>query len=147
MKKIFIVDIDGTLADLGHRLHFIQSTPKQWDAFYEACDHDAPIQNVINVIKAIVKEGGRIAYLTGRPERVREKTVDWLHGQGLPVWHLVMRKDRDHREDTITKRELLESLLNSDTEIVGVFEDRPSVCRVWRELGLTVFQVGSGEEF
>jgi hypothetical protein len=60
---------------------------------------------------------------------------------------LLMRRDGDHRPDTVTKREHMAGLIEAGTKIEAVFEDRPSVCRVWRELGLTVFQVGSGEDF
>jgi FMN phosphatase YigB (HAD superfamily) len=31
---IYIFDIDGTLADISHRLHFIQQEPKDWRGFY-----------------------------------------------------------------------------------------------------------------
>jgi predicted secreted acid phosphatase len=144
--KTYIVDIDGTLADLGHRLHFIQQEPKQWDAFFEACSEDTPINGVIFVIKALLHDGAYIVFLTGRPEKVRAKTVTWLNEQGLPVNHLIMRRDGDHREDTVAKLELLRSL-PTGAEIAGIFEDRPSVCRTWRSMGLAVFQVGSGEEF
>ncbi len=57
-----------------------------------------------------------------------------------------MRKEGDHRPDTIAKKELLDRLIAEGHQIAGVFEDRPSVVRVWRELGLTVFQM-THEEF
>lgn len=37
MKSVYVFDIDGTLADLTHRLHHIQKQPKDWDAFFDAC--------------------------------------------------------------------------------------------------------------
>jgi hypothetical protein len=57
-----------------------------------------------------------------------------------------MRRDGDHRPDTLTKRELLDKIIADGGVVAGVFEDRPSVCRVWREMGLTVFQMNH-EEF
>lgn len=146
--KRYIVDIDGTLANISHRLHFIRSEPKQWDAFFEACSEDAPIQDVIDVVKSLDRATPRpqIIYLTGRPERVRMKTVAWLTQHGLPLGQLIMRKDGDYRADTTAKRELLERILAEGSTVAGVFEDRPSVCRVWREMGLTVFQM-THEEF
>lgn len=145
MARVFIVDIDGTLADLGHRLHFINGEKKDWDAFFEGCDKDLPIKDVIDVIRMIGLAGEIIVYLTGRPERVRGKTLEWLFLQGLPNGIVIMRKDGDHREDTVAKRELMGAIIAGGDKIAGVFEDRPSVCRVWREMGLTVFQVNDKE--
>jgi hypothetical protein len=153
--KTYICDLDGTVADISHRLHYIDRTREggpDWDAFFDACGSDEPIQNVIDVVRAIGFQGWHddqteIIYLTGRSERVRDKTTAWLHYNGLPKGELIMRRDGDHRPDTITKRELMEKLASEGRVVVGVFEDRPSMCRLWRELGLTVFQVGSGEEF
>lgn len=149
-NRIYIVDIDGTLADIKHRLQFIQGETKNWDGFFDACDQDKPIEDVINVIRALGFEawhGGTVefVYLTGRPERVRGKTQAWLKRQGLPSGMLVMRKDDDHRPDTESKAELMRTILDAGIIVAGVFEDRPSVVRVWREMGLTVFQMNDKE--
>lgn len=148
--RVYIVDIDGTLADIDHRLHFVQGEPKKWDEFFEACNGDKPIRDVIHVVRAIAAydrgEETEIIYLTGRPESVRDKTTIWLMTYGLPNGRLIMRRNGDHRADTIAKRELLEELISEGKHIAGVFEDRPSVVRVWREMGLTVFQL-KHEEF
>lgn len=151
MKRTYIVDIDGTLARIDHRLHFIQQEPKDWNGFFDACGEDEPINDVIQVIRCIGlfewhDEGTRIIYLTGRPERVCQKTMDWLMVNCLPNGELIMRKDGDHRPDTIAKRELMEKIIAEGGRIAGVFEDRPSVVREWRKMGLTVFQMNH-EEF
>ena len=148
--RYFIFDIDGTLADCPHRLPLIDRARvggPDWDEFFAAYDKDTPIEPVIEVAKALLAAGYQIIYLTGRPFRAEQATSRWLRAQGLPGSPIIMRADGDHRPDTETKREKLDQLIEIDTEIVGVFEDRPSMCRVWREMGLTVFQVGSGEEF
>ena len=52
MKTEFvIVDIDGTVADLRHRLHFIQGEKKDWDAFYSHAGEDSPIQDLRKSLK------------------------------------------------------------------------------------------------
>jgi hypothetical protein len=110
---------------------------------------------VIDVVKAIAflsytteddTELCKIVYLTGRPHRVRHQTEEWLWDHALPKGELIMRRDGDHRPDTLTKRELLDKIIADGGVVAGVFEDRPSVCRVWREMGLTVFQMNH-EEF
>lgn len=153
MKLAYIFDIDGTLADCKHRLHFIQGEKKNWDAFFNACEDDKPIWDVIQVAKSIAArppdadvDSLKIVYLTGRPEKIRSKTEDWLHRYGCPKGLLVMRADGDHRPDFVAKKKLLEDLIGMGYRVAGIFEDRPSVVRVWRRMGMTVFQM-TEEEF
>ena len=80
-------------------------------------------------------------FATGRPERARNATYQWMMKNSVPGGILMMRKDGDHREDTVVKKEFMDELLANGHRIAGVFEDRPSVVRVWREMGLTVFQM------
>lgn len=148
--KTYIVDIDGTLAKIDHRLSYIGGDWKDWDAFFDLCSEDEPIQDVIDVVRCLAMSEAewmfpKIIYLTGRPERIRSKTVDWLRKHHLPEGELIMRKDGDHRPDTTAKRELMDSIIAKGGRIAGVFEDRPSVVRVWREMGLTVFQMQDKE--
>ena len=152
-KRTYIVDLDGTVAKLDHRLPLIQGEPesKDWDAFFDACTKDEPIRDVIDVIRAVAfyadatREETRIIYLTGRPERIRLKTAAWILTNKLPNGELVMRKDGDHRPDTKAKKELMQKIMSEGDRIAGIFEDRPAMCRVWRELGLTVFQLNHVE--
>jgi hypothetical protein len=151
MKRVYIVDIDGTIADASHRLHFIEGEKKDWDGFFAACVGDKPIQDVIDVICAVdgyferYYGGAEIVYLTGRPEKIRRQTIGWLMANGLPNGRLVMREDGDHRPDTQAKLELLEGMKVMGERVAGVFEDRPAMVRVWRDLGLTVFQMNHKE--
>jgi phosphoglycolate phosphatase-like HAD superfamily hydrolase len=41
--KTVIFDLDGTLADLTHRLHYVKNGNRNWDKFFEECDKDLPI--------------------------------------------------------------------------------------------------------
>lgn len=43
--RCYIFDIDGTIADLSHRLPHIQKEPKDWDAFFGCVADDAPMLN------------------------------------------------------------------------------------------------------
>lgn len=38
--KYIIVDLDGTLANIDHRLHYIKQNKPDWNAFYGACKDD-----------------------------------------------------------------------------------------------------------
>lgn len=51
-RTSFVVfDLDGTLSNIDHRLHYIQRPPseKDWAAFFAACENDLPIGPMIRV--------------------------------------------------------------------------------------------------
>ena len=39
-RPVAVFDIDGVLADVSHRLHYLQSYPQRWDRFFAAADRD-----------------------------------------------------------------------------------------------------------
>jgi len=90
-------------------------------------------------------------YSTGRTEKVRGITVEWLQKFRLPTPQRVyMRKDGDHREDNEVKAELLDQITSRYSRLVGytiggVFEDRQQVVDMYRARGLRVFQVAKGD--
>jgi uncharacterized HAD superfamily protein len=141
MKNIVIVDIDGTIADCTHRLHYLENN--DWDSFYEACDKDKPIQPIIDLVKILTKSY-RVIFCTGRRGEVGEKTGAWLQkyfGNTLPSYHYHMRKIGDRRPDTIIKPEMIEKYKNN---IAFILEDRDSMVQKWRELGYTCLQTQEG---
>lgn len=144
MKKIVLVDIDGTISKVGDRLKYLQQKPKDWDSFYNACFEDEPIQEIVDLVKSLSRNYS-IVFCTGRREQVREKTIDWLFEHyGLPV-NLLMRKDGDKRHDTEAKPELLENAGIELRDIAFILEDRKSMVKKWRELGLKCLQVAEGD--
>lgn len=140
---VYIFDLDGTLADIRHRLHFIEGKKKDWDAFYDACVHDIPISNTIHVLNQLCLQE-EVIICSGRSERVREQTEEWLAEYGVYYDKLLMRPIGDTRPDAELKLEWLNSgeLGNS---ILGVFEDRDRMVKMWREQGLTCYQVCEGD--
>lgn len=149
---VYIFDIDGTLANLEHRLHHINTDgqpKKDWAAFFADCDKDAPIKEVIKTCQDLASNN-YIVLITGRTEDIRAKTIDWLSEQGIEYDGLYMRKTGDNRQDNIVKSELLDKFLSDwkmkieKEEILGVFEDRQQVVDMYRARGLRVFQVAPG---
>jgi phosphoglycolate phosphatase-like HAD superfamily hydrolase len=140
---MIVFDIDGTLAIPGKRLKYLQQTPKNWDAFYEACGEDEPNQDIVELARNL-EHFEEIIFVTGRRESTRAKTVAWLEEQELGIYedNLFMRADGDYRHDTIVKPELVKDFMG---KITMVFEDRTSMVKKWRELGLTCLQVAEGD--
>ena len=145
MKETVVVDIDGTIAKVGDRLKYLQQEKKDWDSFYEHCDEDEPIEDIIRLVQKLYFGGCKIVFCTGRRESVREKTVEWIkkHLNFNPVsYRLLMRKDNDWRHDTVVKPLMLD--VPAD-EVLLVLEDRDSMVKKWRELGYTCLQVNEGD--
>lgn len=146
MKNVIICDIDGTLADCTHRLPLIAGEKKDWDGFFGNMGEDEPRYTVIRFVNDLYWGPFRICLVTGRPERYRAATEEWLAKHDIRYESLHMRPDGDLRADDIVKQEILGRHFNSD-EIAFVIDDRPRVIRMWREEGLFVVDVGNGEEF
>lgn len=151
MKNIVLVDIDGTISKVGDRLRYITQKEKDWDSFYEHCDEDEPVKGIIDIVKYF-DITHRVVYCTGRRESVRNKTKEWIgkHIYGDRLVHprdkdLLMRKDGDKRHDTEAKPELLKEAGIKLEDIAFVLEDRNSMVKKWRELGLTCLQVADGD--
>jgi len=152
MKKgIFIFDIDGTVADMSHRLHYIQGWNKDYDKFYGSVSEDKPIEDVIDILRLLFLDHHRIIFMTGRSEVCREDTIKWIrkhiyHGNKDINIELHMRPSRDWRPDTTIKMEMWYGLDESiRSKVKGVFEDRNSVVEMWRGLGVRCYQVKEGE--
>ena len=143
VRNVIIVDIDGTIADCSHRLHFIEKHPKNWESFHDQAIVDPPILSVINLVQALAAQGAQIAFVTGRPESHREILMNWLSTHGLPAGALYMRKTGDYRMDTVIKSEIFAEHF-SEKNIWFVLEDRSSVVKMWRNIGLKVLQVADG---
>ena len=142
-KEIVVFDIDGTLSILGNRLQYIKKEPKDWDSFYKACGEDLPNRPVVDLCRSLSKDFD-IHYVTGRVESVRDLTLNWLAENYLPnqTERLLMRPDADSRDDHEVKPELIAPIRSS---IKLIFEDRSSVVKVWREMGIPCLQVADGD--
>jgi phosphatidate phosphatase APP1 len=141
-RMMVIVDMDGTLADVTHRLHHIRGTRKKnWKRFFEAMDADPPSPVVAEWVRNLSPDY-EVVIVSGRPEGYGDRTIAWLRRNRIPFSHLLMRRDGDHRPDHIVKQEILETL--PKRSIAFVIDDRNSVCDMWRRNGLRTFQVAEG---
>lgn len=152
MRPLYIFDLDGTLALIDHRKHFLDARddPHRWRRFYAACDQDEPCAAVIATMERL-RLVADVWIFSGRGTEVRDKTVAWLAEHTSFLSHelelvLRMRDEGDHRPDDIVKREWLDSMLLDDRQrLVAAFDDRDRVVKMWREAGVPCFQVAPGD--
>lgn len=147
MKKIVIIDIDGTVSHIGEeRAALLQDgRPIDLDAFYADAFDDKPVTHVLELVKHLDKKY-RLVFCTGRSERARTKTLNWMDKHRVPCKtnKLLMRPDDDERPDHEVKPDLIRRHGLRFNEIAFVLEDRKSMVDKWRELGVPCFQVAEG---
>ncbi|OWK41998.1 AAA family ATPase [Fimbriiglobus ruber] len=146
MTRTVIFDIDGTLADATHRLHHVTKEPKNYDAFFAAVGDDPVIEPIRELAQVLARQDYKIILVSGRSDKVREQTLDWLGRHEVPCDELHMRREGDYRQDFTIKSEILDELLADGNEIAFVVDDRPSVVAMWRERGLTCLQCRDWDE-
>jgi predicted kinase len=130
-----LVDIDGTVATMSNRSPYDMTRVHL----------DTPNEPVIAAVRAMQAAGHTIIFCSGRTDDGRAATEAWLQQHvGVPHAGLYMRATGDQRKDSVVKREIFEKQLRDHWRILAVFDDRNQVVRMWRELGLPVFQVAEG---
>lgn len=134
LPNAFIFDIDGTLAHMAGR--------SPYD--YTQVHTDTPDFDVVKMSQLLMKSGYKIFIVSGREDSCRGETYKWLEDNGIKHDGLFMRKAEDARNDTVIKSEIYSDNFLGRYNIEGVFDDRDRVVNMWRELGLTVYQVAEG---
>jgi hypothetical protein len=133
--KAIIVDIDGTIS---------HKTDRDIYDYQRAID-DTPDKIVLEVIRALWQLKYKIVIVTGRSDDCAEVTREWLRIYCPPYFKLFMRKAGDNRQDAVVKREIYETHIEPNFDILCVFDDRNQVVDMWREIGLKCFQVQPGD--
>lgn len=147
-KKAIVVDLDGTLFNVQHRLHHVQKEPKDWPAFAAAIPLDTINPWCEQLVWAMRLQGYEIVYLTGRKnaeeKATRESLYRHLGAVGLKD-PLFMRNPRDNNIDSNFKIDVLRQLIVPNYEVLFVLDDRPSVIRALREAGFVALAVDDKE--
>jgi len=126
---VIICDMDGTLSLFGDK------NP------YER-DFENDILN--NVIYDIIKNKN-LLFVSGRKNKYRNKTLEFLQNNNIKFISLFMRGDEDDRKDSIVKKEIYEKYILGKYNVQFVLDDRTQVVKLWRSLGLTCLQVADGD--
>ena len=148
MKKIVIFDLDGTLALIDKRrdISTKDNGKIDWDKFFDPglIDLDLPNQPVIDVANVLNKQGFEIWILSGRSDVTWQATLDWLDRYNVTFTQLIMRPQEDlFLPDNKLKQKWLDWI--GVDNLAMVFDDRTQVVDMWRQNGLTCFQVAKGD--
>lgn len=152
IKPWVIFDLDGTLADITHRLMYIKDpfpAPNKdwkpdWPSFNAACSYDHIKPRIAELLLSFHKMHRKIAIFTGREETYGQPTKEWLLKRNIHWDLLVMRPAKDYRADHIVKKEMFDKHFTKE-DIWLVVDDRDGVVKMWRDIGLTCLQVQKGD--
>lgn len=135
-RPLAVIDIDGVLADVRHRVVHLARIPKDWGAFFAAAPDDALLVEGLETVRRL-SEVCEIVYLTGRPERCRRDTLAWLARHEIPPGELQMRGPGDRRRAHLVKVEALDRL-SGRSKVTVLVDDDPLVCESARAAGYDV---------
>lgn len=144
MKKV-LCDLDGTLALIEHRRHFVEGDSKDWPAFFAACVNDEPNKPVIELVNSLYEFVYEIIIVTGRSDEVSDLTRFWLDKHEVRYNQLIMRRYGNHVTDLVLKRRLIEEHCWTPGNTLCVLEDRNRLVEMWRDEGFTCLQVAEGD--
>lgn len=140
LPNAYIFDIDGTLAHHNGRSPY-DNTKIMTDSVI------VPVVNILDTL-ANSSHSLKIILLSGRDESGRKLTEKWLKEHSIFYNNLYMRKEYDKRKDTVIKSEMYKEYIKGNFNILGVFDDRPSVRRMWiTEHNLFVFSCYQDPDF
>ncbi len=146
-KNIVIFDLDGTLAIIEERLKesAMKNGKINWKRFFsdELIKKDLPNPPVIKTANLFHQNGFKIYIFSGRSEKTKEATIQWLKKYDVPYDLLKMRAKNDTRPDEVIKKEFVVEL-SILKNIFLILDDREKVVKMWRSLKLPCFQVNEG---
>ncbi len=144
MSKIVLCDLDGTLSDTEHRVHYVRGRNRDYESFFAASKDDEPIEPVITLVRALADAGHKIHIVSGRRDDTLADTEEWLKKHGVPYERILLRPFSDRTPDHILKRRWFEADYKVE-DILLALEDRARVVAMYRELGVTCLQVAEGD--
>ncbi|QIK66477.1 hypothetical protein G7072_09035 [Nocardioides sp. HDW12B] len=136
VRPLAVIDIDGVLADVRHRVHHLERPAPDYRRFFAAAPRDPLLTQGSDVVHRLA-EVCEIVYLSGRPEYCRRDTLDWFARHGLPAGELHLRPNRDYRPARLYKVEVLRGLRRR-APVSVVVDDDPDVIAAVTAAGFDV---------
>jgi hydroxymethylpyrimidine pyrophosphatase-like HAD family hydrolase len=134
--KCILVDLDGTLAKLNGRDHYDAST----------CKDDSVNIVLWDTLKLFLQEGCRLIILSGRSEKFRLETIEWLHDKNIYYNGLYMRSAQDSEISGIEfKRNIYLNVIDPEFRVILAFEDDWRVADMYRSYGIECWLVDKME--
>ena len=133
LPKAFIFDVDGTLAKNNSGRSFYEWNNVIMDDVY---------WDIANLCNDLYLLDYQILILSGRDSICKADTHTWLEKNTISYDKLIMRPKGNKLPDHIIKHDLFHKHIAPYYTVLGVFDDRPKVCDMWRSIQLRIYQIG-----
>lgn len=146
-KKAIIVDLDGTLADIKHRLKYIETPGKKdFQSFNQGIMKDKVNVWCREIIERFHHDHA-VLFITGRMwnDVTRDNTIRWLFQHDIMYSNIYARKEGDFRKDAEIKKEIYIDQVRPHFDVLFCLDDRTQVVDMWREMGLVCLQCDKGD--
>lgn len=138
LPTVIIVDTDGTLAN-HEGIRNPYDTSKYMD--------DGVHENVAAIVRCLA-DTHYVIGVSGRDAAFADVTrAWWTEAARIKPDELHFRPEGDRRPDDVIKAEIYEQHIRGRYNVVGVFDDRGRVLRMWRAKGFTTFAVGDTDNY
>jgi len=147
-QPAIIIDLDGTLCNIEHRLKFLDRKTYGKD-YYKMFWDELPKDSVNlwckSIIEAYTSKDPKIVviFLTGRHIDVQEKTTTWLRDNlTLNFFHTLFMRP-DHSWDVIEyKRKVFVEQIKQNYDVIFAIDDDIDVIKMWSSLGVSYLYCG-----
>jgi hypothetical protein len=137
---IILVDLDHTISNAFWRDSMIGTVP--WDQYHEESKHDKPFKNVVHLINTLWIAGYKIIGLTGRNDKFRQLTTQWLLKYGVDMDEILMRPDDVFLKNADMKVKLIEDRFKKNyKDISFLIDDNEDTILTFSKLGITTLQI------
>lgn len=144
--KTVVIDLDGTLADITHRLPLVQRKNKDFDSFYAAVGGDTVNAWCREIMSRFWCVGYEVVIVSARRANTETATRKWLTDNKVNFSQLrLLRADGDNTPDQILKMNWL-AQYGADN-ILFVIDDRQKVVDAWRAAGVVCLQCNAWPEY
>lgn len=108
---------------------------------------DEPIEATIKLVKAYQSTGDLVIGLSGREDTkgIRACTIKQCENVGIHLDALILRPLGSRKRGDVSKKELFEEYIKDKYYVDFVLDDSIKVVKMYRDLGLTVFQPNDGK--
>ena len=149
-EVVAIFDLDGTLANIDHRLHHVRGEKKDWDRFYNEVSKDSFNRWCGLLIEMVSQYDIKPLLVTARKSSIKIKndTIWWLrrYFNVFPPENIYwVRKEDDFRPDTELKEKCLINEILPKYSVIFAVDDRESIAQVYRRHGIPTLVCSSWE--
>lgn len=135
----YLVDLDHTMSNAFWRDPMIGNLP--WDDYHESSKHDKAFPKMIALIQAIIENGDLVIAITGRTEKHRGITVNWLLDHHILIHDLLMRPDDEFLKNAEMKVKLVSIYFNNTFDNIGfLIDDNEETCLAFQKIGIATLQ-------